>query len=57
MDNFNFFGHGDIPVIPAPDRVQQLETMLQQVSAESSQKDRTIDKYEHTILEANQKIF
>ncbi|KAJ2828535.1 hypothetical protein GGI24_002366 [Coemansia furcata] len=57
MDNFNFFGYGDIPVIPAPDRVQQLEAMLQQVSDESSQKDRTVASYGAAVTEANMRIF
>ncbi|KAJ2813285.1 hypothetical protein H4S07_000801 [Coemansia furcata] len=57
MDNFNFFNLGDIPVVPAPDRIQQLEAMLQQVSDESSQKDRTVASYGAAVTEANMRIF
>ncbi|KAJ2823788.1 hypothetical protein GGI24_003591 [Coemansia furcata] len=57
MDNFNYFGQGDIPVIPAPDRIQQLEAILQQVSAELSQKDRTVASYGAAVTEANMRIF
>ncbi|KAJ2817881.1 hypothetical protein FBU31_006068 [Coemansia sp. 'formosensis'] len=53
MDNFNFFNLGDIPVVTAPDRIQQLEVMLQQVSDESSQKDRTVANYVRALQEAN----
>ncbi|KAJ2811253.1 hypothetical protein H4S07_002178 [Coemansia furcata] len=57
MDNFNFFNLGDIPVIPAPDRAQQLEAALQQESAESRVKDITIANYERALQEANNNTF